>query len=442
VDPRSAAAPQVVSQILRDTRSFAQLAREWDELLDASSQQCYFMRWRWNFLWWTHLAPRQASLRIVVCRDVNGVLVGLSPLYLLQRKAFNLIPIRELVFLGTGVGLKTSEHLNIAVRRGYEDVATRSMAAELNRCCDWDRLSCSRVPEDSTVMRLFFAAIANTAKLRSFETAPFIDTSTGWAGYKSSLGRSMRRNVEYYARRLFKRYECQFQRVASNEELLTALEALVTLHIDQWRSRGEVGSLSNPLFQRFFRDAARNSFTESRLRVWTLRINGRIEAALLGFLDGGVLHYFQTGHNPAFAKDDLGTVLVSLCVRDCCDDPDIRAFDFMGGGADYKQMWARQARTTVLGEVTRNTVRARTLALQDRLVGAAASFYRAIMPMSVRAMRRDWLKARNLREQTRRIAQSVTGALAAVTTLSHHTGDPATAVADLVLPILIGLMLR
>jgi CelD/BcsL family acetyltransferase involved in cellulose biosynthesis len=427
---------QVHSEILTDAESFATLAREWDELIEDSDQRCYFLRWQWNFLWWTHLAPSNSSLRIVVCRAVDGTLVGLCPFYVRQRQAFYVIPIRELAFLGTGGGLKTSEHLSIAVRSGYEELATRSMAAALNGRADWDRLSCSRVLEDSSVLQAFMSALAETATLRQFELAPYIDTTAGWTGYKSSLGRSMRRNVEYYARRLFKRYQCEFQRVSTEEELVVALEALVALHIAQWQSRGEIGTLSDPTFQRFLSDAAKNSLQDRRLRVWTLRIDGQIEAVLLAFVDAGVVHYFQQGHNTTFEKDDIGTVLISLCIRDCCDDPSIRAFDFMGGGASYKQMWARQTKAINVGEVSRNNPRSRAFDVHERLLDASRAFYRAITPMSVRALRRDWLKARNARTSAKRLARSAIHALAAISTGSLNLMD--LLVADLEVAVLAG----
>ena len=92
------------------------------------------------------------------------------------------------------------------------------------------------------------------------------------------------------------------------------------------------------------------------MRLWTLKIHDTIEAVLVGFLDNGVLHYFQKGFNPKYAKDDLGTAMLGLCVRECFDDEEVRAFDFMGGGAKYKELWARVSRDTMSCEVHRTTV--------------------------------------------------------------------------------------
>jgi CelD/BcsL family acetyltransferase involved in cellulose biosynthesis len=437
----SAPGPRLFSQVLTDTESFASIAAEWDELIDDSNQRSYFLRWRWNYLWWTQLAPAGASLRIVVCRNDFGQMVGLCPLYQIKRRVLKLVVVRELVFLGTGIDLKTSEHLDVAVRRGYERAATESMAAAISRRDDWDRISCSRVPEDSAVLHKFLAALNRRVAVRALDRAPYIDTSLGWAAYKSSLGRSMRRNVEYYARRMFKRYTCDFRRVATFQELTVALDALVKLHVELWRSRGEVGSLSAPTFQKFLIEVAKDSFLHNRLLVWTLQIDGRIEGVLLGFVDGGTVHYFQNGYNPRFASEDLGTVLVSLCVRDCCDDVGIRAFDFMGGGAGYKHLWARQVRVTVAGEVDRANARVMAMRLQNLISSTATAVYRAIVPMQVRALRRDRLKARYFHERLGRVTQSAAGAAAAVTHLVEDPRCLGIEWANILLPILLNLTL-
>ena len=405
----TAAPEQLRAEVVTCANAFAALSREWDQLLEESGRHGYFMRWRWNFLWWKHLAPAGAELRLVTCRTADGTLVGLAPLYLRNRSVFGVITVRELLLLGTGVSLKTAEYLDVLTRAGYERTGAVSMANALKRMRDWDRLWCCRVPDDSPVIANFIGALNATATRSHFDEARYIDTSRGWDAYKRSLGRSMRRNVEYYARRLFQSRSCEFKCVDSAQELDVAFDALVALHIAQWQSKALVGSLSNQVFGTFLRDVAHQSLADNRLRLWTLRLDGRIEAVLLGFLDGGIVHYFQKGHNPAFAKDDLGTALVSLCVRDCCDDPEIRAFDFMGGGAPYKAMWAKNTRATTVTEASYRNARARAFEWEQHLHSAVTQLYRAVTPMKLRSLRRDWLKGRILRAEFRRAGQLVVG---------------------------------
>lgn len=394
---RSLTSPeQLIVDIVETTEGFARLAPEWDELLDNSKQKPYFMRWSWLNLWWQQLSPADAQLRILTCRD-RGALVGLAPFYLRRHRLFRVFQIRELVFLGTGIELKTSENLDIIARRGYEDVIGRRFAAALRESTDWDRFSFCRVPVESATFETFLKELGARTRYDAVDQARYVDTSQGWLHYKQSLGRSMRRNVDYYSRRLFKKYQCEFGRIESADELVPALDALVRLHIARWESQGEVGSLAFPPFERFLRSAIHQSVTDGRARLWTLRIDGAIAAVLVGFLDGGTLHYFQKGHNPAYAKDDLGTAMLALCIHDCCDDPAINAFDFMGGGAPYKAMWAHHVRELTLGEARRSNVRTLAFAMEDRARAILTAIYRALVPTRLRAARRGWLKARNIR---------------------------------------------
>ena len=323
--------------------AFEALAGEWDQLVEESGRQGYFMRWSWNFLWWKHLAPADAELRLVTCRTADGTLVGLAPLYLRTRFAFGVITVRELLLLDC-VSLKTAEYLDIVTRAGYERTGAVAMANAFEQLPDWDRLWCCRVPDDSPVITHFIAALNATATCSHFDEARYIDTSAGWDAYKRSLGRSMRRNVEYDARRLFQSRSCEFNRVDSPEDLDAAFDALVELHTAQWQSKQLVGSLSNEVFGNFLRKVAHESLADHRLRLWTLKIDGSVEAVLLGFLDGGIVHYFQKGHNPAFAKDDLYCPRVPVRARSLrrSGDPGLRLH---GGGRCTVQGNVGQAHT-------------------------------------------------------------------------------------------------
>jgi hypothetical protein len=388
----------LTAEVLQDDHAFERLRGEWDDLLTASEQQAYFLRWHWTRLWWSHFAPPDSRLHLITCRDGKGTLVGLAPFYWRQRRIVMLPYVREIVFVGMGIELKTSEHLDVIARRGYERMVAQQVAAALLRSQDWDRLWMWQVPSQSRMLNHLQQALGTRTAVTPCDRAPYIDTSVGWAAFKQGFGRSMRRNVEYYPRRLFKTYpSTSFAHVTTTEELEPAMDALVSLHRAWWRSRGEAGAFDQS-FEAFLRQAARESLAAGQLRLYTITIDGRIEAALIGFLDNGVLHYFQKGINPAFAKDDLGTALLALSIRDCFDDPRITGFDFMGGGAPYKDMWARLSRENVLCELRRSNWRTWTMNAGEA-VGRLAHFaFATFTPQTLRAARRDVLKKRRVRK--------------------------------------------
>src|SRR5438128_356258 len=100
------------TEVIVDEAGFARLAREWDELLDASEQRIYFLRYGWTQLWWQMLRPPGAQLFIITVRDNSGHLAGLAPFYVCERRTVGIPHVRELMFIGTGIYAQTGEFLD------------------------------------------------------------------------------------------------------------------------------------------------------------------------------------------------------------------------------------------------------------------------------------------------------------------------------------------
>lgn len=389
---RGQGAHRLRTEVLGDEAAFEALEREWDELLDGHVKGTYFLRPHWNRLWWRYHAPPESRLHLVTCRSEDGRLAGVAPFYVKLLRVAGVAAARELRFLGTGIELKTSESLDLVSRPGLETAVGQAIAERLNVDPSWDRAWLFQVPRDATAMAEFVRAMGPRMRTRECDRAPFIDTSVDWATLKASYGRSMRRNIEYYSRRLFKSYQCDFGLVTTHDQLGPALDALVRLHQARWRSKGEAGAFGVAHFETLVRAAAEQAFRSGHLRLWTLSIDGRIEGVLLGFLDHGVLHYFQKGFNPSFAKDDLGTALLALCVKACVEDPSVNAFDLMGGGAPYKDLWARSATVNVVNEMRRPNWRTRLVSGRDGVTHAGTAAYRVLTPTWLRRVRRDHIR--------------------------------------------------
>ena len=75
----SATALQV--ELLTSEAAFDALAEVWDKLLEQNVTRAYFLRWSWNRLWWQIYAPAGSQLYLLACRDAEGDLLGLAPLY-------------------------------------------------------------------------------------------------------------------------------------------------------------------------------------------------------------------------------------------------------------------------------------------------------------------------------------------------------------------------
>ena len=322
----------------------AALRAEWDELLDHSDQCVFFLRWSWVHLWWQNYAPPHSRLYLLTCRDGTGRLVGLAPLYCQQRQFAGVPHIRDLNFLGTGVGIRISEYLDVFTRRGFEGPCAEVFAGFLLQRSDWDRLWLWSIPGRSKFLPHLKTALGITARAHLCDRSHRIDTANDWETAKRSWSRQFSHKIDRCTRILYNEYAAEFCRVETLAEVDPALNDLIRLHQMRWRAKGESGSFAYPKFEAFVRAAVPRAFQDGRLGFWTLKLRGQCAATLLAFIDNGVAHYFQSGFDMEYAKYSLGTVMFAQSIQACVSAPGIREFDFMGGDAAYKDSWTRDVR--------------------------------------------------------------------------------------------------
>ncbi|MFN8003106.1 MAG: GNAT family N-acetyltransferase [Acidobacteriota bacterium] len=352
----SAHREEVSVSVLTSEIDFDALREEWDELLSASKQCVYFLRWSWNRLWWQTYAPPHSKLLLITCRDRQHRLVGLAPLYWRQQKTAGIPHIREIYFLGTGTEIKTSEYLDFFARPGYEQAVAQLIATTLTEDHTWDYLYLWGVPTQSTLMPHFHRALGNRAVTEICDHNSYVDTSGDWEMVRQGMGKTLRTNIDRYARRFLKDKEFEFHLATTTSEVEAAMEELIRLHQARWEFKGKPGSFTLPRFEEFLRQIGRIALTENRLRLWTLTVNGQEIAALIAFLDNGIAHYFQGGFDPAFAKDHLGSIMLKFCIEQCIEADNITEFDFMGGGAAYKKHWTGLSRDMLELRLMRNNL--------------------------------------------------------------------------------------
>jgi CelD/BcsL family acetyltransferase involved in cellulose biosynthesis len=352
----SATALQV--ELLTTEAEFDSLQTAWDQLLAESDQRVFFLCWSWNRLWWQTYAPPESRLFLLACRDAEGKLLGLAPLYWQQRCWVGVPHIRDLNFLGTGTGIKTSEHLDMFTRRGFERACAEAFAAFLLQRRDWDRLWFWNIPDCSKVLPHFQRALGEPARASVCDQLYYVATDTDWATIKRDWSRQVSRTLERRMHKLYQDYAVEFHQVKMQDELEPALDHFVRLHQLRWTAKGESGSFAYPKFEAFLRTAASQALSEGRLGFWMLKLNGQCAATLLAFVDNGVAHYFQGGFDISYAKYSLGSVMMAHCIQTCVADSEIRAFDLMGGGAAYKDSWTKNARDAYELELFRQSWRA------------------------------------------------------------------------------------
>lgn len=386
-------ATNLCTSIVNTEAAFLGLQDEWDELLDRSAQNTFFLRWYWNYAWWRYLSPSDSRLFLITCRETGGRLVGLAPLYWHRSRVSGVTYLNEILFLGTGKVIKTSEYLDIIALRKYELQVAGAVAIFLRQQPGWDRLWLWGTRSNSSTLRHFRDQLGAGTELSLSDRSHYLPLHGDWKSFQARLGKSIRTNVSYYTRRLFRTHACIFRCIDSLEEFGPAMEAFVALHQARWQSRGKPGSFMQSRFKDFLTDVMHQSMHDNRLKFWVLEIDKKIAAALVGFVHNGVLHYFQGGFDPAYTRDSVGTVMLGLCMRSCIDTKDVQEFDFMGGESAYKEHWTKATREIVELEAFKPGFRSSFYNMVRHLKEVATPTYRELVPPHIRMAVRSTLGA-------------------------------------------------
>ena len=121
------------------------------------------------------------------------------------------------------------------------------------------------------------------------------------------------------------------------------LDALAAFHERRYRSRGGSTAFSSDAARAFHDDATRRALDRGWLRMYALRLDGRIAAVMYGFSCAGCFYFYQHGYDEAYASHSTGLVLMALTIRAAIDEG-AREFDLLWGTESYKSLWARSER--------------------------------------------------------------------------------------------------
>ena len=118
--------------MLRETRGFASLQEEWDELYQSCPSATPFQSWEWLYSWWKVYGEGYYELRLITVRSEEGLLVGLLPLMVRRGR---------LLLLGDKVNILyrhvMTPYKDVLVREGWEEPVARAAARSLKEMGGW-----------------------------------------------------------------------------------------------------------------------------------------------------------------------------------------------------------------------------------------------------------------------------------------------------------------
>jgi CelD/BcsL family acetyltransferase involved in cellulose biosynthesis len=333
--PTARPAPLLVEQIA----SLDAVRDEWSALACASGN--VFSSWEWASTWWRQRG-HDRPLLLHACRDADGRLAAILPLYLAAAR-----PVRVARFLGHGpadeLGPVCAHADRCAAARAIADAAARTRL---------DLLFAELLPGGHP----WSADLGGRVVRR--EASPTLSLDS-WEPYLAERSANFRQQIRRRERRLARDHVLAFRLVDDPSRLDADLALLFRLHAARW------GAGSPFLrWREFHAEFARVALERGWLRLWFLDLDGRPAAAWYGFRFGRVESYYQAGRDLARRDASVGFVLLAHTIREAANDG-MREYRFLRGGEPFKSRFADAdpgLETVVL-----------TRGVRGRLAGAAAA---------------------------------------------------------------------
>ena len=298
-------------RVIRDTNELHALREDWVDLWRRSPNATPFQSPMWLLPWWRHFGSNE--LYAIELRNA-GRLEALAPLYILRDDSESLG-----MFLGTGI----SDYLDVL---GGESFMEHMAAAD---CQLWDL---QQLRASSPILT---AVLPNGFSDNVEDQEPCLVLKLS----DLSLSTHFQKKLRYYQRRLG---GVAFEE-ANTENLNELLQSLFDLHAARWQRRGMPGMLADDVIQQFHREVAQAMLEARALRMYAMRVAGRVVTVFYGFADASTVYYYLSGYDPELENLSPGTLIVAHAI-DCAVRDGATTFDFLRGAEDYKLSWGAKER--------------------------------------------------------------------------------------------------
>jgi len=157
----------------------------------------------------------------------------------------------------------------------------------------------------------------------------------GFEALLASLSAKLRGGVRNRENRLARDHSMRV-RAATPETLERDVETLFALHNTRWSHTTSV--FSGPRVA-MHRELAARAMERGWLRLRLLELDGRPVAATYGLRVGDAEWFYQTGRDPAYERESVGSALFAATIRAACEEG-AREFRMLRGDESYKLSWA------------------------------------------------------------------------------------------------------
>jgi CelD/BcsL family acetyltransferase involved in cellulose biosynthesis len=253
-------------------------------------------------------------------------LVAIAPLQIYPKDGK-----RILAFMGGGV----SDYLDVVVDPAVEDESLRAILDVVCREPAWDLMQLTDLPEHSPLFQHWPNGLPSHREVH--DHSQVLDLPAGIGKLSCVIPAGKYKSLRNARSRLSRAGEFAIE-VATRETLDECLAATFQLHESRWKETGFGGVLSESSVQAFHRLVAPQLIDRGILRLYILRLKGRIIAALHTLFEWDVAYLYIHGFDPAFRFQSPGAILFAAAIEDALGFG-LHRIDFLRGREAYKMSW-------------------------------------------------------------------------------------------------------
>jgi CelD/BcsL family acetyltransferase involved in cellulose biosynthesis len=327
------------SVVPANSADFLASRQAWNALVDRMRYPSVFCGWDWVATWWEHFGSGRELWPLLIYRD--GELKGVLPLFSQRRLAGREARVGRVLGYCAATDLHP-DPLDIVSAEADADACAEAALAYLRRSArDWDVLHLQFLTGDGHLVRSMGAARAYSAHTEQVSEAPYIPIKGNYDDYLGRLSANERSHIRRRRRRLIEEQGAAYTDFRSHDAQ-EVLQTLFELHERRAAEKRIHSSFARPDVLAFHRDLL---IRLDRSRVWLRGLcrGPEIIAVFYGYVAGGRISYYQTGHAPLWGEFSPGSVLLQETIREAFD-AGMAEYNFLQGEEEFKYRWTEHVR--------------------------------------------------------------------------------------------------
>lgn len=311
---------------------FAELEKEWGELLKSAESQSVFLTWEWNYSWWEAFGEKYELFVIAIFDDKE--LIGIAPLYK-ERSFF----FKRLRFISDQNNI--SRELGFVLKKDREEEILKKIKDFLEKEKSWDMLYWFGAI-DSLHAFQFWHDLFDDKKifLRQIKGKYSGVELDDWDKYITTLRPRQRSKV----RSLLKKYveaeereELEFVVTREKADLENQFLSFIDLHQKRWNKKNKPGMFGEAGYTQFMKNVSSRLLANDELFFCHLKYQRRYIAHQLCVQKNNVVHLINEAYDEEFKSFSAGNMLRTVAFKYLCEQGVV--YDFLNNYSFHKKSW-------------------------------------------------------------------------------------------------------